>query len=147
MSCRRELNLWTSTSLHYVNDLFSYLQITMVIQCVSYLILSLSKGSEIVKSVFFLLNYDRPFISSVVHLIWYQYISNQITVGNWWYWKTKKCILACFWALMLYSLMTIQVEPHQCPLHQFILFAQGLIPEKVLRIGGIEKLSFFESAI
>ena len=57
--------------------------------------------------------------------------------------KQKNAILGCFRALMLYSLMTIQVEPHQCPLHQFILFAQGLILEKVLRIGGIEKLSLF----
>ena len=96
MSCRRELNLWTFPSFHYVNDLFSYLQITMVIQCVSYLIVSLSKGSEILKSVFFLLNYDRPFISNVVHLIWYQYISNQITVGDCWCWKTKKCFFSLF---------------------------------------------------
>ena len=36
------LNLWTSTSIHYANDLFSYLQIAMEIQDVSYLIASLS---------------------------------------------------------------------------------------------------------
>ena len=49
--------------------------------------------------------------------------------------------------LMSDSLMAIQVEPHQCPSHQSILLTQGPIHEifeKILRIGGIEKLTFFE---
>ena len=49
--------------------------------------------------------------------------------------------------LMLESLMTIQVEPHQCPLHQSILLIHGPIHEKMAkifsRIGGFENLSFF----
>ena len=48
--------------------------------------------------------------------------------------------------------MAIQVEPHQCPLHQSILPTQGPIHEiftkiYLLRIGDFEKLSFFEIAI
>ena len=47
--------------------------------------------------------------------------------------------------------MTIEVEPHQCTSHQFIILTQGPIPEifvkKIMRIGEIEKLNFFESAI
>ena len=52
--------------------------------------------------------------------------------------------------LTLYSLTTIYVKPHQCPLHQFILLTQEPIPKfswEILRIGVFEKLSFFESAI
>jgi hypothetical protein len=49
------------------------------------------------------------------------------------------------------SLTIIEVEPHQCPSHQSILLSQGPISEifekKIFRIGGIEKLSFFEEAI
>ena len=53
--------------------------------------------------------------------------------------------------LMLDSLTDIQVEPHQCPLHQSILLTQGPIHEILAVIaqllGVVEKLSFFESAI
>jgi hypothetical protein len=48
--------------------------------------------------------------------------------------------------LMSDSLMTIKVEPHQCPSNQSILLTQGPISEIFLRIGGFENLSFFEMA-
>ena len=60
------------------------------------------------------------------------------------------CFLAIF-ELMSGSLATIQVEPHQCPLHQSILLTQEPICEtfakKKSKIGHFENLSFFESAI
>ena len=49
------------------------------------------------------------------------------------------------------SLSAIQVEPHQCLLHQSILLTQGPIHEILAEIAqllvAVEKLSFFESAI
>ena len=66
----------------------------------------------------------------------------------------QKMHFLCFKAvfeLMSDSLTTIQIEPYQCPLHQAILLTQRPIYEifekKILRIGGIENLSFFQSAI
>ena len=60
------------------------------------------------------------------------------------------CFLAVF-ELMLDSLTTIYVEPHQCPSHQSILLTQGPIHEILADIAQllvvVEKLSFFESAI
>ena len=54
------------------------------------------------------------------------------------YFGSQKMHFLCFQAvfeLTLDSLTTIQVDPHQCHLHQF------------LRIGSSEHFSFFESAI
>ena len=53
--------------------------------------------------------------------------------------------------LMLYSLLTIQIELHQYPWHQSILLTQGPIHEIFTNFfcefGIFEKLSFFESTI
>ena len=65
--------------------------------------------------------------------------------------KTQKMHILPVFGLMLDSLTDIQVEPHQCPLHQSILLTQGPIHEIMAVIaqllGVVEKLSFFESAI
>ena len=65
--------------------------------------------------------------------------------------KTQKKHFLSVFELTLDSLSTIQVEPHQCPLHQSILLTQGPIHEILAEIAQllvvVEKLSFFESAI
>ena len=65
--------------------------------------------------------------------------------------KTQKIHFLSVFELISDSPTTIWVEPHQCPLHQSILLAQGPVHEifekKLLRIGRIENLSFFQLAI
>ena len=57
--------------------------------------------------------------------------------------KTQKRHFLPVIELMLDSLTTIKVEPHQCPMHQPI----HEIFTKILRIGDFEELIFFQSGI
>ena len=62
--------------------------------------------------------------------------------------KTPKMHFLPVFELMSDSLITIQVEPHQCPLHQSILHIQGpilkIFTKKKLRIGEALKMTFVQ---
>ena len=59
--------------------------------------------------------------------------------------KTQKMHFLPVFELMLDSLTTIQVEPHQCPLNQSILLTHGLIPEIQAQSRIMLRLDFLSS--